>query len=94
MDSEFSNQEVVIKKPAMPPTNFVWAILSTLFCCLPLGIISIVYASKVESLYHQARYDEARDASHKAKMYAICAAISLGVFLVVAFLGELFDEMF
>ncbi|WP_010343070.1 CD225/dispanin family protein, partial [Xanthomonas sacchari] len=23
--------------------NLVWAILTTLFCCLPLGIVSIVY---------------------------------------------------
>ena len=26
------------------PSNLVWAILSTLCCCLPLGIVSIVYA--------------------------------------------------
>jgi hypothetical protein len=30
------------------PNNLVWAILSTLFCCLPLGVVSIVYASQVD----------------------------------------------
>ena len=29
------------------PNNLVWAILSTLFCCLPAGIVSIVYAAQV-----------------------------------------------
>jgi hypothetical protein len=27
------------------PNHLVWAILATLFCCLPLGIVSIVYAA-------------------------------------------------
>ena len=30
------------------PNNLVWAILTTLFCCLPLGIVSIVHAAKVD----------------------------------------------
>ena len=29
------------------PNNLVWAILTTLFCCLPAGIVSIVYAAQV-----------------------------------------------
>lgn len=31
----------------MPPTNLVWGILVTIFCCLPFGIVSIVKASQV-----------------------------------------------
>lgn len=38
--------------PVPPPSShLVLAILTTIFCCLPLGIVSIVYASKVDSLY-------------------------------------------
>ena len=29
--------------------NLVWAILATLFCCLPTGIVAIVYAAQVDS---------------------------------------------
>ena len=36
---------------APPPNHLVWAILSTLFCCLPLGIASIVFAAQVNSKY-------------------------------------------
>ena len=33
--------------PSYVPNHLVWAILSTLFCCLPLGIVSIVFAAQV-----------------------------------------------
>ena len=33
------------QRPLKPDNNLVWAILCTLLCCLPFGIVSIVYAS-------------------------------------------------
>src|SRR5690242_9892722 len=30
-----------------PPNHLVWSILTTLFCCLPLGIVSIIFAAQV-----------------------------------------------
>lgn len=30
------------------PNHLVWAILATLFCCLPGGIVAIVYAAQVD----------------------------------------------
>ena len=33
--------------PVKPSNNLVWAILTTICCCLPFGIVSIVYAAKV-----------------------------------------------
>jgi hypothetical protein len=41
-------------------------ILCTVLCCLPLGIVSIVYASKVSGLWAQGRYAEAQEASANA----------------------------
>lgn len=57
--------------PSMPkPNNFlVWAILSTLFCCLPFGIVSIVYASKVDGLWYAGEYAEAQSAASKARTW-------------------------
>lgn len=48
----------------------VWSILTTLFCCLPLGIVSIVYASSVNSLLAAGAYNEAQDAAGKARTWA------------------------
>ncbi|MBD9535656.1 CD225/dispanin family protein [Stenotrophomonas sp. ATCM1_4] len=56
--------------------NLVWAILSTLFCCLPLGIVSIIHAAKVNGLLAAGDIAGARDASEKAKKWAIYAAIA------------------
>ena len=39
--------------PACPPTNMVWAIISTILCCIPLGIVAIVYANKVSKKYYE-----------------------------------------
>lgn len=58
-----------------PENNLVWAILSTVLCCLPLGIVSIVYSCKVNGLYETGRYKEAKEAADNAKKYAIIGAI-------------------
>lgn len=44
----------------------VKAILTTLFCFLPFGIVAIVKASKVDSLLAADRRDEAIQASKEA----------------------------
>ena len=59
-----------------PDSNLVWGILSTVLCCLPLGIVSIVYASKVSGLWAQGRYAEAQHASANAKKWAIWGAVA------------------
>jgi hypothetical protein len=56
------------------PNHLVWAILSTLFCCLPLGIGSIVYASQVDGKRAAGDIAGAREASDKAKFWAMLSA--------------------
>ena len=63
-------------RPPMPDTYMVWAILATLLCCLPFGIVSIVKASQVSSLYSQGRYQESVAASEAAKKWAIWSAVA------------------
>ena len=71
------------QRPAMPATYLVWAILATLLCCLPFGIVSIVKASQVSSLYYQGNYAEARAASRAARNWAIASAVSSGAIVLV-----------
>jgi hypothetical protein len=71
-----------------PDNYLVWAILTTVFCCLPLGIVSIVYSTKVSGLWSQGRYAEAQAASESAKKWAIIAAIVgavVGVIVVILY---------
>ncbi len=56
------------------PNHLVWAILSTLFCCLPLGIVSIVYAAQVDGKRAAGDIAGALEASGKAKFWAMLSA--------------------
>ena len=80
-------------QPPMPDTYMVWAVLVTVFCCLPFGIVSIVKASQVSSLYNQRRYQEAVAASEAAKKWAIWSAIAGVVLSVIGFFIGLFSSL-
>ncbi len=70
-----------------PDNYLVWAILSTVFCCIPLGIVAIVKASKVDALWAQGLQEEAIEAANDAKKWSIIGAVAgvLGVVLYVVF---------
>ncbi len=73
------------KQPAYPPkTWLVEAILVTCLCCLPLGIVGIVYATKVESNFYSKQYDMALYYSEQAKRWTLW-----GFFLTIG-LGALY----
>jgi len=71
------------QRPMKPDNYLVWAILSTLFCCLPLGIVSIIYAAKVDGLYNSGDYAGAQDASKKAKNFAMWGAIISAIAIIL-----------
>ncbi len=66
-----------------PPNHLVWAILSTLFCCLPLGIVSIVFAAQVNSKWTSGDVAGAQEASAKARKFALWSTIAGVIFLVL-----------
>lgn len=61
-----------------PSSNLIWAILSTILCCLPTGIYAIIRASKVDSLWNQGQYDEALKASKDAMLWS-CIGAGIGI---------------
>lgn len=71
-----------------PDNHMVWAILCTLFCCLPLGIVSIINAAKVDGLYRAGDYQGAQNAADNAKQYAQYGLIfGIVVFVIYFFIG-------
>ena len=62
-------------RPPMPESYLVWAILATILCCVPLGIVSIVNAAGVSSAYNAGDYDLAVKKSENAKKWAIISAV-------------------
>lgn len=69
-------------KPERPNSYLALAIISTILCCLPTGIVSIVYSTQVNSAYDDGNYEKAIRASKNAKTWGI-------VSIVLAFAGLL-----
>ena len=73
-----------IDKPQGPPPNYlVWAILTTIFCCLPFGIVSIVYAAQVNAKWQAQDYEGAMNSSRNAKIWAwVSFGVSVAIFII------------
>ncbi len=68
-----------------PKNYLVESILITLFCCLPLGIVAIINATKVNSAFDTGNHAEAQKASENAKKwmkYGLIAGV-VGIVLYV-----------
>jgi hypothetical protein len=52
------------------PNYLVQAILVTIFCCLPFGIVSIVFAAQVNGKVAAGDVAGAREVSNKARTWA------------------------
>lgn len=55
-----------METPSCPKTWLAESILVTIFCCLPFGIVGIVNAAKISTLFAEGKYDEAEHASRQA----------------------------
>ncbi len=74
----------------MPPVPdyMVWSILELLFCCLPFGIVGLIYSIQANSAKTSGRYQEALDNAEKAKKFLIYGIVGWAVcfFLYIGFI--------
>jgi hypothetical protein len=74
---------VVLPPGATVPNYLVFAILTTVFCCLPTGIPAIVFAAQVNGKLQVGDIAGAQAASKNAKMWCwISFGLGLGVGLL------------
>lgn len=73
-----------------PDNYLVYAILTTLFCCLPFGIAGIVKAAQVSTKYQAGDYEGAVQASADAKKWSQIALICGIVWSAICFIISLF----
>ena len=69
--------------PVNIPNYLVFAILTTVFCCLPAGVVSIVYAAQVNSKVAAGDIAGAMAASKNAKLWAMISAGVGGAFIAL-----------
>ncbi|WP_106480994.1 CD225/dispanin family protein [Butyricimonas faecalis] len=81
--------------PTPKPENWlIWAILSTVLCCLPLGVVSIIYATKVDNLWNSGQQEEAIKASNMARLFFFLALGGGVLALIIGFISGLASMMF
>lgn len=78
---KLNKNKTTINRPPLPKNWMLENILITILCCVfPIGIVGIIYSSKVGNLYFQGQYDLAIERAKKAEhwfYYAIIANIIL-----------------
>jgi heme/copper-type cytochrome/quinol oxidase subunit 2 len=75
---------------APPPNYLVWAILTTVLCFLPLGVVSIVFSTQVNSKWAMGDVAGAQVASEKARKFAIWSAITAVILTVIVVFWVIF----
>lgn len=79
--------------PSKPDNYLTWSIVTTVLCCVPVGIMGIIYSNKAEKLWQQHKYEEAQRYAGMAKTSCIIAAVTgaiwMFVILIISFLGAL-----
>lgn len=64
------------QQPILPPDNYLaWAVVVTILCCVPFGIVAIIKAASVNGLWNTGNYDKAYEASASAKKWIIITVI-------------------
>jgi hypothetical protein len=71
--------------PVKPNNYLALSIITTVACCMPLGIVSIIKSTQVDGLYNSGKYQEAEETSKSAKNWAMAGIISMVVFFVLYF---------
>lgn len=61
--------------PPMPKNYLVWAVVITLLCCMPAGIVAIVFAAQVSQRYYAGDYEAAERYSRRAQIWIIVSFV-------------------
>ena len=73
-------QQAASEVPKCPPTNLVWAIIATVLCCTPAGIVAIVFAYLTKKNYREGNYEKAQRMSDWGA-WMVIASIILGIIM-------------
>jgi hypothetical protein len=75
-----------------PPSYLPWAIVSTILCCLPAGVVAIVFAAQVSGKWRSGNAEGAWRSSKNAKLWTIISAVAGVAVAIVLLLVGLFGS--
>lgn len=59
----------------MPKNHLLFAVLATILCCTPLGIVALIYSSRVSSRYYMGDLEGAKRSSAMAERWIIASFV-------------------
>ena len=68
--------------PRDVPNNMLLALICTLLCCMPFGLVGVVYASQVSGKVLAGQYEEAENSARQAKVWSILGIVIGGLVTV------------
>ena len=66
-------------------SNYLVPAILSLFCCMPLGVVAVIFAAQVNGKVAAGDMAGAMDSSKKAKMFSFIA-IGLGLLLILCYI--------
>lgn len=75
----------IVDSAGKPDNSLVWAILATLCCCVPTGIVAIVFAAQVDGKWDAGDHAGAEHAAEQARIWS-WVSLGLGLASLVIYL--------
>ncbi|MCI4394572.1 hypothetical protein PGIGA_G00170460 [Pangasianodon gigas] len=75
--------EIGTTQESNAPTYLVWSIFNTLCCCLPIGIIAIVFSCRTDTANVIGDTTRANEHSRMARNLNIAAMVTGIIFLII-----------
>lgn len=79
--------ELDVLRSRVPKTWMIEAVLTTIFCCIPFGIVAIIYASRVAPYWRKGFYGESIASSNKAGLWVkISVVLTIMIWVIYTLL--------
>lgn len=76
------------------PSNYLgWAIAVTLLCCMPLGVVAIIYAAGVNNKYDRGDVTGARKSSERAQLWIILSIVLGLIWIPISALLQMITQL-
>lgn len=81
MESQVTNTSKMV--PQRPSNYLILAIITTFMCCQITGVVSIIYAARVNAKWEGEDYQGAIDDSKNAKLWGLIGLIGGGILILL-----------
>lgn len=91
--STYIPPEYEYQQPVHVPDYLVWAILEAVCCCLPIGVVGIIYAVMANTEKSAGNYMKALSYANTAKTWLIVGMIGWVILVVLGIIANVMVVM-